>query len=87
MTHLNRIQTELNKAGALLSAAEELIGKGRIVSIASLADITAGICSLIKEEGYAHCLAFKPLLSNLTEHMDRLYALIEKQINDTDNER
>ena len=86
MTHLNRIQTELNKAGALLSAAEELIGKGRIVSIASLADITADICLLIKKEGYSHCLSYKPLLSKLTEQMDRLSALIENRINDTNDE-
>ena len=80
MTHLNRIRTELNKACSLLTAAEDLIGSGKIVSIASLSGITAEICLLIKEEGYARCLDFKPLLSNLTEHMDRLYILIEKQM-------
>ena len=80
MTHLNRIQTELNRACTLLTAAEDLINSGKVVSIASLKSITADICSLIKEEGYSRCLDFKPLLSGLTEHMDRLYLLIEKQI-------
>lgn len=80
MTHLNRIQTELYKACALLTAAEDLTNKGIIVSIDSLKSITTDICSLIKEEGYSRCLIFKPILSGLTEHMDRLYALIEKQM-------
>ncbi len=74
------IQTELNKASALLTAATDLVNDGRIVSIASLCEIVSNICFLIKEEGYAHCQAFKPVLTRLSDQMDQFRADMEKQL-------
>ena len=74
------IQTELNKACALLAAATDLMNDGRIVSIASLCGLVSNICLLIKEEGYARCQTFKPVLTRLSDQMDQFLAAMEKQM-------
>ncbi|MBR1777378.1 MAG: hypothetical protein IJ752_02180 [Alphaproteobacteria bacterium] len=84
MTQMQHIQTELNKANALLNAAIELINSGRIVSIASLSDIVNNICRLIKEEGYARCQAVEPLLIRLSDQMDQFRLVMENQLKNDD---
>ena len=80
MTQIQKIQTELNKAGALLNAATDLLNDGSIVSIASLKDIIGNICSLMKEDGYADCQAFGPVLTRLSVQMDMFCAAMEQQM-------
>ena len=79
------IQTELNKASALLVTATDLTNEGRVVSIASLCEIVNTVCDLIKEEGYAHCQTFKPVLTRLSEQMDQFRAVLENQIKKYDD--
>ena len=84
-TRQQHIQAELNKACALLATATDLTNDGRIVSIASLCEIVNTVCELIKEEGYARCQAFKPVLTRLSERMDQLRAIMEKQLEKDDS--
>ena len=86
MTHIQHIQTELDKACALLNTAADLMSEGRIVSIVSLNGIVNNICSLIKEEGYARCQAFKPLIVRLTDQMDRISLVMKNQLENYDKE-
>ncbi|MBR1946007.1 MAG: hypothetical protein IJ846_06945 [Alphaproteobacteria bacterium] len=79
MTYL-QIQAEVDKADALLNTAADLINGGHIVSIASLNEIVNNICSLIKEEGYAHCQALKPILIHLSDQMDQIRIVMENQL-------
>ena len=79
-----QIQTELNKARALLITATDLINSGRIVSIAALSDIVNNICALIKEEGYSQCRPFKPVLTQLSDQMDQFLIAMEKQLKNND---
>ena len=76
----SQIQAEVDKADALLNTAKDLIDSGHIVSIASLSGIVNNICRLIKEEGYAHCRTFKPVLIHLSGQMDQIRAAMEKQL-------
>ena len=85
MTPTQHIQTELDKAKALLITATDLINDGRIVSIASLSDIIKNICDLIKEEGYAHCQMFEPVLTRLSNQMDKFRVMMEKQLQKNDD--
>ena len=80
MTSQQRIQTELNKASALLATATDLMNDGRIVSIASLCEIVGNICLLIRQEGYARCRTFKPVLTRLSDQMDQFRDNLEKQM-------
>ena len=79
MTH-TQIQAEVDKADALLNTAADLINSGHIVSIASLSEIVNNICRLIKEEGYAHCQTLKPVLIHLSDRMDQIRTVMEKQL-------
>jgi len=85
MNRQQHIQTELDKACALLAAATDLTDSGRIVSIASLCEIVNTVCALIKEEGYARCQAFKPVLAGLSDQMDQFRAVLEKRIQTYDD--
>ena len=85
MTQMEHIRNELDKADALLTAAADLIKDGRIVSISSLKGIIDNVCRLINEEGYAHCLTLKPVLTRLSERMDQLRAIMEKQLKKDDS--
>jgi len=85
MTPIEHIQTELDKADALMTAAADLINGGRIVSISSLKDIVGNICRLIKEEGYTDCRTLKPVLTRLSERMDQLRTIMEKQLEKDDS--
>ena len=85
MTQQQHIQTELNKACALLVTATDLTNDGKVVSIASLNEIVGNICDMIKEEGYAHCQALKPVLIRLSDQMDQFRAVLEKQIRKYDD--
>ena len=80
MTQAHLIQTELDKASALLNAASSLLNHGRIVNITSLNGIIANICDLIKEEGYSHCQTFKPVLIRLSEQIDQIRIIMENQL-------
>ena len=80
MTQIQKIQTELDKAGALLSAATDLIKRGNIVSIAYLKDIIGDICALMKENEYADCQVFKPVLKQLSDQMDLFCDVMKKQM-------
>ena len=79
MTH-TQIQAEVEKADALLNTAADLINSGHVVSIACLSEIVNNICRLIKEEGYAHCRTFKPVLIHLSDQMDQIRMAMEKQL-------
>ena len=85
MTQIQHIQTELDKAKALLVTATDLINNGRIVSIASLSDMIKNICDLIKEEGYARCQMFEPVLTHLSNQMDQFCVMMEKQLQKYDD--
>lgn len=80
MTQIQKIQTELDKADALLNTATDLMNSGRVVSIASLKDIIGNICALMKEDGYADCQTFKPLLTQLSDQMDMFCQAMEQQM-------
>ena len=82
MIPIQHIQTEVDKADALLTTAEDLMSDGRIVSIAALSDIIGNICRLIKEEGYARCRTLKPVLARLSDQIDRFRLMTEKQLAD-----
>lgn len=84
MTQVQHIQSELDKAVALLNAAADLMERGRIVSIASLSGIINNICDLIKEEGYAHCQTLKPLLIKLSEQIEQFRIIMENQLENND---
>ena len=84
-TRQQHIQAELNKACALLATATDLTNDGRIVSIASLCEIVNTVCELIKEEGYARCQAFKPVLTRLSDQMDQFRAVLENHIQTYDD--
>jgi len=79
-----QIQAEVDKADALLNTATDLMNSGRIVSIASLSGIVSNICALIKEEGYAQCRTFEPLLIRLSNQMDQIKAVMEKKLENDD---
>ncbi len=79
MTPTRHIQTELEKALALLSTATDLMNNGQMVSIASLNEMTATICRLIREEGYARCVGLKPLMIRLAEQIDAFRLAMEQQ--------
>ena len=79
MTQTQRIQTEMEKASALLSTATDLINNGRLVSVASLNGMIDTICRLTEEEGYAHCVSLKPLLIQLNGQIDLFRSAMERQ--------
>lgn len=79
MTQTQRIQTETEKALALLSAATDLINSGRLVSIASLNGMIDTICRLAREEEYADRVYLKPLMIRLAEQIDSFRLTMERQ--------
>ena len=84
MTQIQDIQTELDKADALLSAATDLTNSGEIVSIASLKGIVSNICALMKEDEYIHCQVFKPVLEQLFTQMDLFCEAMKEQLKNED---
>lgn len=76
MTHIPEIQTEMEKAIALLSTATELMNRDRLVSISALNGMISNICLWMSEEGYARCASLKPLLIRLNEQIDSFHSVL-----------
>lgn len=70
MTSTSDIQSEMEKASALLTAATDLMNAGRLVDIASLKNMVDSICQSVKSAGYEPCAPLKPLMIRLNEQMD-----------------
>lgn len=79
MTDTEYIREELLKAVSLLSTADYLTKRGRLVSVAALGDMVADICRRIAEAGYEECTPLKPMICDLTERIDAFGAELERR--------
>ncbi|MGN0905069.1 MAG: hypothetical protein ACI4PW_07935 [Alphaproteobacteria bacterium] len=79
MTETQDIQTELEKASSLLTAASRLMREGRLVSIASLKRMVDSICRSADETGYAACRPLKASMASLIEEIDAFGKEMEHQ--------
>lgn len=64
------IRNETESAIALLNTAADLTAEGRLVSIRSLKERVAAICSAVKAADSAERTAMKPLITELAEKID-----------------
>lgn len=79
MTQTERIRSELQKASSLLSTADYLTKRGRLVSIAALGDIVSNICREVADAGYDNCRPLKPQMSELVERLEAYGGELERR--------
>ena len=79
MADTEHVREELLKAVSLLSTADYLTKKGRLVSIAALGGMVADICRGFAEAGDEERAPLEPLLRDLMKRVDAFGAELERR--------